>query len=139
MQRCVKEMNALYASTPAFWQQDDSWAGFEWLNADDNERSIVTFLRRDKDGNVIVCMTNFTPETYDDYRMPLPAYGYLHEILNTDGTIYGGSGKGNPHAIRGQRKPLGKFAWSAQVVVPPLSTVFFTFTQPKRKKLNAIP
>ncbi len=138
IKHCVKDMNALYASTPAFWQQDDSWAGFEWLNADDSDRSIVSFVRRDKDGNTIVCMTNFTPATYEDYRLAVPAFGYLHEILNTDSPVYGGSGKGNPHAIRAQRQQVGKFAWSCQVVVPPLSTVFFTFIQPKRRKTNAV-
>ena len=137
IQHCVKDMNALYAGTPAFWQQDDSWAGFEWLNADDSDRSIVSFMRRDRDGNTIVCMTNFTPATYDDYRLAVPAFGYLHEILNTDSTVYGGSGKGNPHALRAQRQPVGKFAWSCQVVVPPLSTVFFTYTQPKRRKASS--
>ena len=134
LHRCVREMNAFYRSTPALWQIDDGWDGFEWLNADDNQRSIVTFLRKDRAGNRLLCLTNFTPAYYEDYRVPLPAYGYVKEVLNTDSERYGGSGKGNPHAIRAQRVPCCKLPWSCSLAVPPLATVFFAYTVPHHRK-----
>ena len=132
--KCVADLNKLYKDTPAFWQQDDSWDGFYWLNADDVERSIVSFVRRDKEGNEFVCVANFTPSFYGQYKLPMPAYGYLHEVLNTDRAEYGGSNQYNARAIRVKREPCGKMAWSADVVVPPLSMVIFRFNRPKRKK-----
>ena len=80
VQKCVRALNALYRSHPALWQQDDGWAGFTWLNADDSERSILSFLRWDRAGNALMCVTNFTPACYADYRVGLPAYGYVKEF-----------------------------------------------------------
>ena len=130
LQRCVRDMNALYRKTPALWQQDDSWEGFAWLNPDDSDRSITSFIRRDREGNSIVCVTNFTPAYYADYVIGLPEFGYLKEIFNTDGAAYGGSGKGNPKALRARRKPMGRLKWSCSIVMPPMATVFFTYTRP---------
>ncbi|MBR5231488.1 MAG: 1,4-alpha-glucan branching protein GlgB [Clostridia bacterium] len=132
--KCIADLNRLYKETPAFWQQDDSWEGFYWLNADDSERSILSFVRRDKEGNEMVCVTNFTPAYYEKYTLPLPAYGYLYEELNTDSEKYGGSGKKNPRAIRIRKQPCGKMAYSADIVMPPLSTVIFRYKRPNRKK-----
>ena len=134
VQKCVRDMNLLYKTTPALWQQDDGWAGFTWLNANDSERSIVSFVRWDKEGNGVVCVTNFTPAYYPEYRLGLPAYGFVKELLNTDDVKYGGSGKGNPRAIRAAHQPMGEQPWSCNVEVPPLATVFFAYTRPRRKK-----
>ena len=133
VQKCVRALNALYRSHPALWQQDDGWAGFTWLNADDSERSILSFLRWDRAGNALMCVTNFTPACYAEYRVGLPAYGYVKEALNTDDPAYGGSGKGNPRAVRAQKQPCGQFAYSASIAVPPLSTVIYTYTRPQRR------
>ena len=133
VQKCVRALNALYRGHPELWQQDDGWAGFTWLNADDSERSILSFLRWDRAGNALMCVTNFTPACYADYRVGLPAYGYVKEALNTDDPAYGGSGKGNPRAVRAQKQPCGQFAYSASIVVPPLSTVIYTYTRPQRR------
>ena len=135
VQKCVRALNALYRATPALWQIDDSWDGFTWLNVNDSQRSIVAFARWDKAGNGMVCLTNFTPCYYERYAVALPGYGYLREALNTDDAQYGGSGQGNGvRAIRASRKPLGEFKWSCEVTVPPLSTVFFTYTRPHKAK-----
>ena len=133
LQACVRDMNALYAATPALWQIDDGWDGFAWLNVDDNQHSIVAFARWDRAGNGLVCVTNFTPVYYASYRVGLPAYGFLHEVLNTDDARYDGSGKGNgTRAIRAQRIAEGEHKWSCSVVAPPLSTVFYTYSRLRR-------
>ena len=130
LKKCVQALNQFYRDTPALWQQDDSWDGFTWLNADDADRSITSFIRWDDSKNGIVCVTNFAPAYYPDYVIGLPGYGYIKEVLNTDSAAFGGSGKGNPKSLRAHRKAMGDCKWSCSIVVPPLATVFFTYTRP---------
>ena len=134
LQRCVRAMNKLYQDTPALWQIDDGWDGFTWLNPNDNERSITSFVRWDKAGNGVVCVTNFIPAYYADYVIGLPEYGFIKEILNTDRAEYGGSDKGNEGTLRARRKPMGECKWSCSIVVPPLATVFFEYRRPLHRK-----
>ena len=134
LKKCAAALNRFYRETPALWQQDDSWDGFTWINPDDADRSITSFIRWDDEGNGIVCLTNFTPAYYPEYTIGLPSYGFLKEALNTDSEEFGGSGKGNPKTIRTSRRSQGDFKWSCTVTVPPLATVFFTYARPLRKR-----
>ena len=88
----VKELNELYKSTPALYEIEDSWDGFEWLAADDNDRNFLAYQRKDKAGNTIVVMINFSGEDYYGYRLGLPK-GKYKLIFNSDSVRYGGSGK----------------------------------------------
>ena len=88
---CVKELNELYKSTPAFYEIEDSWDGFEWLAADDNERNFLAYQRKDRQGNVIVVMINFSGEDYKNYRLGVPK-GKYKLIFNSDSARYGGGG-----------------------------------------------
>ena len=81
-----------------------------------------------------MCVTNFTPACYEGYRVGLPGYGFVKEAFNTDAPAYGGSGMVQKNAVRARRIPCGQFAWSCEVRVPPLSTVFYTYTRPKKRK-----
>ena len=88
----TKELNELYKKTPAFYQIEDSWDGFEWLAADDNTRNFLAYQRKDKDGNAIVVMLNFSGADYQNYRLGLPK-GKYQLIFNSDSQRFGGSGK----------------------------------------------
>ena len=88
----TKELNELYKKTPAFYQIEDSWDGFEWLAADDNTRNFLAYQRKDKDGNAIVVMLNFSGADYQNYRLGLPK-GKYQLIFNSDSLRFGGSGK----------------------------------------------
>lgn len=88
----VKELNELYKSTPALYEIEDSWDGFEWLAADDNDRNFLAYQRKDRAGGTIVVMINFSGEDYHDYRLGLPK-GKYKLIYNSDSARYGGSGK----------------------------------------------
>ena len=88
----VKELNELYKTTPALYEIEDSWDGFEWLAADDNDRNFLAYQRKDKAGNTIVVMINFSGEDYYGYRLGLPK-GKYKLIFNSDSVRYGGSGK----------------------------------------------
>ncbi len=87
----IKELNRLYATTPALYEIEDSWEGFEWLAPDDGDRNFLAFKRRDKAGNEIVVLMNFSGADYKDYRLGV-AKGKYQVIFNTDSTRYGGSG-----------------------------------------------
>ena len=125
MQRYVKALNRLYREEPALHRIDDSWDGFQWLNVNDADRSIVAFLRSDGKGNAVAAVTNFTPEPYGQYRVALPWPCELTEILNSDREEFAGSNQYNADPVRSEEIPQNQLPCSAVVCVPPLATVYF--------------
>ena len=125
MQACVREMNRLYRALPALHRVDDGWAGFEWLAVDDQERSVVAFMRMAGKCTPVVCVTNFTPVVYGQYRLALPCDCTLTEIFNTDRIQYAGSNQYNASPVRAQAVPCAGRQWSCEICVPPLATVYF--------------
>ena len=123
MQEYVRELNELYRKTPALWEVDDSWEGFQWIVPDDNTQSVIAFLRKDKKGGQIICICNFAPVRRQDYKIGVPKAGTYHEILNSDNLRFGGTGIGTS-AIRTHKKPMHGFEQSISVDVPPMSAVF---------------
>ena len=128
MQRWCSALNACYHSSRALWDIDDGWDGFTWLNVDDAERSAIAFLRAARNGRRVVCVCNFTPVRYDDFVIGLPKRGVLRELLSSDAEDFGGTGIRNAPEIRSEDAPFGALPCSARVTLPPLSTVYFTFT-----------
>jgi len=127
LQRCVKELNHFYRNTPAFYEVDDGWDGFQWLNANDSDNSIVAFLRTDKKGRAIGCVTNFTPVFHPEYRVALPMPGTLTEVFNTDREAFGGSNQYNAEVITAQEGICNGLPYWANICVPPLATVYFVY------------
>ena len=135
LQRCVRDLNHLYLDTPALYQVDDGWNGFQWAEADEKDLSIAAFLRMDKHGKTVLFVTNFTPEYRPAWRVGLPTGGTMTEIFNTDSTEYGGSGQHNPAPVKIESKPHRQHPYSAEIAVPPLSTVIYRVDKkPGRKK-----
>ena len=87
----VKTLNTLYKNTPAFYEIENSWDGFEWLAADDGARNFLAYQRRDREGNTIVVMLNFSGSDYVGYRLGLPK-GKYQVIFNSDSPRFGGTG-----------------------------------------------
>ena len=111
LQSCVRQMNHLYRETPALHEVDNSWNGFQWITANDTDNSVVAFLRTDKAGQAVLCVSNFTPVFHPIYRIGLPLGGTLNEIFNTDRKEYGGSNQYNAYELHAeqvgvQRLPL---------------------------------
>ena len=125
MQKYVRELNHLYRDLPALHQIDDSWDGFKWLNVNDNQRSIVAFMRLAGRHTPIVVVTNFTPVPYGQYRVALPFNCELTELLNSDREEYAGSNQYNAAPIKAEKTPQEGLPYSCQMCVPPLSTVYF--------------
>jgi 1,4-alpha-glucan branching enzyme len=95
LQRWVEDLNRLYRSKPALHEVDFDPAGFEWISADDAENSVLLFLRRGRSGPPLLVAANFTPVPRENFLVGVPLAGRWREVLNSDATLYGGSGVGN--------------------------------------------
>ncbi len=125
MQRLLRDLNRLYRTTAALHQLDFTPAGFEWIDHNDAENSVLAFIRRGEDArSCIVVVCNFTPSPRTGYRLGVPHEGQYRECLNTDSHHYGGSNMGTPlGAAWAQHLPSHGKPWSVVLSLPPLATV----------------
>ena len=123
----IKDLNRLYNTEAALYEQDFDSQGFEWIDFHDADKSILSFLRRGKsDQNVILGVCNFTPVPRRNYRVGVPRGGLWKEVLNSDAKEYGGSGHGNMGAVEASPASFyGKHDHSLSVTLPPLGIVIF--------------
>jgi len=125
VQRLVREMNAVYADTPALFERDFTPDGFRWIDASDNENSVLCFLRMSADGSQhLACIANLTPVPHHGYRIGLPTPGRWVEAVNTDLAEFGGSGLGNGGAVMADDTSWHGFFHSAEVTLPPLAVLW---------------
>jgi len=121
----MKVLNHIYKENAPFWEIDHYYTGFEWIWCDDADNSIVSFVRKDDHGNMILCVFNFTPVVRNDYRLGAPARGAWKEIFNTDAAMFGGSNVGNLGEVWTQDVPWQNREWSLNIKLPPLAAVYF--------------
>ena len=140
LQKCVRRLNHLYRETPALYQVDDGWDGFQWIAANDRDNSVTAFLRTDREGKAVLCVTNFTPTFHPVYRIGLPVDGTLTEIFNTDRAEYGGSNQYNAWPCRAEKEPWNEFPYATDICVPPLAAVYFRYDKalPPAEKAVAV-
>jgi 1,4-alpha-glucan branching enzyme len=122
LQRWVRDLNHLYRRQPALYEIDFDQAGFQWIDAQDWEDSVISFLRKAKDPReqvLVVC--NFTPVPRTHYRIGVPADGYWRELLNSDAREYGGSGQGNAGGAQAAPVAAHGHYHSLVLTLPPLS------------------
>ena len=133
MQLYMKDLNHFYLSESPFWQQDYDPHGFTWIECDDAESSVVSFIRRSQDKELyFIC--NFTPETYEDFRIGVPFAGTYKEVFNSDAEKYGGSGVVNKKAAVSEKMPWNHYQNSIRVKVPPLGMVVLERKVPEEAK-----
>jgi 1,4-alpha-glucan branching enzyme len=123
IQSLVKDLNHLYTSESALWQMDHHWEGFEWISCEDADASILAFARRDRDGNEILVVCNFTPVPREGYCLGCHQPASYTTVLNSDSEFYGGSNFGSA-AVQSQNTPYGRFAHSFAIDIPPLGVLF---------------
>jgi 1,4-alpha-glucan branching enzyme len=119
--RLVGQLNRVYRDEPALWRQDNSPAGFEWIDGGDAQNNVVSFIRWDSDGQPIAVLQNFSGNPVGPYRVGLPFAGDWDEILNTDATEFGGSGVGNFGRVVAKPEPWGGRPASVELTLPPLA------------------
>ena len=126
LMRWVEDLNRLYRGEPAFHQLDFDPAGFQWVDANDSQGSILSFLRKARSTQaVILVVCNFTPVPRHSYRVGVPCGGFWKELANSDAIDYHGSGVGNFGGAEAAPVPLHGCPWSVDITVPPLSILFF--------------
>ncbi len=126
VQTLVRDLNRLYRAEPALHELDCQGEGFEWLEANDAEHSVLAWFRCGKAGSApILVICNFTPTPHQAYRLGLPAAGRWREILNSDAEVYGGSGIGNQGMIETEEVASHGRPFSARITLPPLAAVWF--------------
>ncbi len=120
LNRFLIDLNKLYLENRPFYELDSSPEGFKWINCDDIENSVISFLRFDSDKNYIVFIFNFTPVIRENYRIGVPEQGIYKEVFNSDSIYYSGSNTGNLGEVPSDRIPYHQFQDSISLTLPPL-------------------
>jgi 1,4-alpha-glucan branching enzyme len=126
LQNLVGDLNRLYRSEPALYEQDFDGAGFEWIDCQSRDESVLGFIRRAKDPNdfVVVC-ANFTPAPRIGYRMGVPTAGKYMEIFNSDSEYYAGSNVGNGMGVDSEKIEAQGRPHSIELSIPPMGVSVF--------------
>ena len=124
MQDFVKTLNHFYLDHPAFWQNDTDWTGFQWLQADDRDNSVVAFRRVDRQGRDIVVVCNFCPVLREGYLMGVPKPYWYEPVLTSSDPKFGGDGI-MPKVAKGVKGDWGQFHYTAEFTIPPLSVTYY--------------
>ncbi|MDR4517126.1 MAG: 1,4-alpha-glucan branching protein GlgB [Nitrosomonas sp.] len=126
VQAALRDLNHIYSKTPALHQLDFSAEGFSWIDCHDADQSIISYLRRSKDGRFVIVILNFTPVPREKYRIGVPEDGVYREIFNSDSIYYGGSNMGNAGYINSNHEPWMGLPYSLKIILPPLAGVVFS-------------
>ena len=136
-QEYVKALNKLYRTQPALAQKDFHPDGFQWINCSLAGENMVIFQRKtDKPEETLLFVSNFAPVEHKGYQVGVPFYGKYKEILNSDATVYGGSGVGNPRVKTAKQEEWDERPNSIVIDIPPMSTIIFSCTpmpEPEKK------
>ncbi len=138
--RWLEDLNKAYRDIPAMHELDMAQEGFEWIDCCDMEGSIISLLRRSKTNPdaMVAVVLNFTPMPRHNYQVGVPRGGHWSEVLNSDATIYGGSGQGNMGGIEAAPIPLHGRKWSLNLTLPPLGAVFLMSNGAPEEELPAV-
>ena len=124
--RWVRDLNTFYRGQPSLYELDFDSSGFEWVDCRDFERSVLAFLRRGRNpDDVTLFVCNFTPVPRPNYRVGAPVEGYWREVLNSDATLYGGSGQGNMGGVTAVRSAIHGRPFTLDITLPPLGLLIF--------------
>jgi len=120
----IEELNKIYKKYPPLWELDTTWEGFDWASLDDDNNNVISFFRKDKKGNSILSISNFSKVSQKNYKIGVPKRGVYEEIFSTDFKIFGGAGTFNGKV----RTKTGKMHGQNQYIaldIPAFSTVYF--------------
>ena len=121
---CVSDLNQLYKKEKALYEEDSHGGGFEWIDCNDTENSVISFIRKGRSSHdMLIFVSNFTPEAHENYRIGIPLDAAYTEIFNTDHEKYGGSHVLNTGPIAAQQMPWHNRPFSITLRVPPLGTL----------------
>ncbi len=116
-------LNKFYRETPAFYEIEDSWDGFEWIAPNDSDRNMLAYMRRDKEGNSYLVVINFSGTKAEGYRLGVPK-GKYRVVFNTDNPKFGGEGEMGKRIFNTERKPSHGKEYSIKIELPKLTCVY---------------
>ena len=126
----VKEINKFYIDNPSLWELDYDTLGFQWIDADNSEQSIFSFIRRSKEvEDTLIFICNFTPVVYHDFRIGVPYEGEYIEVFNTDNKIFGGSNQLNLDIALSESVSYHNNPYSISIKVPPMASSIFKISK----------
>ena len=129
--------NTFYLENKPLWDLDFSWEGFQWICADDNQNNCASFLRKDRKGDFVLAVCNFSPVHRPGYRLGVPYRGTYQCVFNSDDERFGGSGLGDKEPLSSEDIPMHGQEQSLVIDIPPMSGVIYRCTRKKpalRKK-----
>jgi 1,4-alpha-glucan branching enzyme len=125
LQRLVQDLGAHYRETAALWERDHRPEGFRWIDANNVDQNILSFIRLDALGRPgLVCVANFAPAVHHGFRVGMPLPGTWREVVNTDSEAYGGSNQGNLGVVLAVPTGWHGLPFSAPITLPPLGVVW---------------
>mgnify|MGYP001029711704 FL=1 len=128
MHRYVRDLLELYRKYPCMYENDNSWKGFEWMNADDADRSTYSFVRKSESGrNNLLFVMNMTPMRWENYVVPVPRKKKYKLVLNSDDVCYGGNGNTVPEELTAVKEACHYHDYSVSLDLPPYAAVVYQF------------
>lgn len=124
----TRDLNLLYVNSPQLYKYDFDPQGFQWIDCNDHEQSIISYLRKSGD-DIYVVVLNLTPVKRDNYRIGVPYEGEYKEILNSDSSYYAGSNVGNKTSVKTDNISWMEFPYSMELVLPPLGAIILSPTK----------
>jgi len=128
VQKLTHDLNHLYLSTNSLYELDFEVRGFDWIDCHDSDQSIISFIRRARDGSFVIIVLNFTPVLRHNYRIGVPKSGHYTEVFNSDAVIYGGSNQGNGAGLQTENIAWMNFQQSLLITLPPLAGLIIKLT-----------
>ena len=128
----VAALNNFYIKTPAMWEIDYSWEGFNWIVSDDRDNSVVAYLRRDKEQNEIISICNFTNVTRQKYRIGVPKAGTYRVVFSSALPEFGGRGESTIGSVKAKKEPMHGYDYSIELDIEGLSCMYIKNTSRKK-------
>lgn len=120
----IKDLNALYVKEPALWELDHSFEGFEWIDVNNTDQSIFSYMRKGKsEDDLLIIVLNFKPNAYHRYSIGVPYFGEYVEVLNSDRDYYNGSNQFNGLPIQSVKETTHGKPYSIDITIPPYGAV----------------
>ncbi len=136
LQLYIATLNHFYLCHPELYQVDNSWEGFQWIDPDNRDQSILSYRRKDKQGNELIIVINFTPVCYRDFALEVPFHGEYEELLNSDDERFGGQGNLNVGILVSEDLIDN---CRLKITVPPLAATILKCTKQMKRKKRPVP
>ncbi|MCR5082381.1 MAG: 1,4-alpha-glucan branching protein GlgB [Parasporobacterium sp.] len=135
----IKAINHFYKDEKALWQKSYTWEGFSWIDADNNEQSILSYIRKGKQAkDDLIVVINFTPTTYTGYYVGIPRSGVYEVIFNSDDELYGGSGQGDHGDIKSEKGNWHGQKNGLKLTIPPIGGIVLKRKAALPKKTDSV-